>query len=186
MGQDRVAVLDIGCGGGIAAEALARDGLVVSGVDASPEAVGVARTHAASSGLAVDYRTGLAEDLQAAGERFPVITALEIIEHVPDQEAFVATLASLLDPGGMLFVSTLNRTFRSFAVAKLGAEYVARLLPRGTHDWRQFVKPEELAAFGRNAGLRLADISGMTFTPSGRWTTSRDTTINYIAMLVRG
>ncbi len=185
LGQQRTGVLDLGCGGGIAAEALARAGFAVTGVDASAEAVEVARAHAALEGLSIDYRVGLAGDLLAEGVRFGAVTALEIIEHVPDQAGFVAELAGLLTPGGMLFVSTLNRTLRSFAVGKLGAEYVARLLPRGTHDWRRFVKPEELASMGRAAGLRLADISGMVFSPGGRWVAGRDTAINYIAMLVR-
>ncbi len=185
LGQDSIAVLDLGCGAGIAAEALARAGFAVTGVDASREAIGVARAHAAEAGLNIDYRAGVSDELLAAGARFSAITALEVIEHVPDQAAFLASLAGLLAPGGMLFVSTLNRTIRSFAVAKLGAEYVAGVLPRGTHDWRRFVKPEELASMGRRTGLRLADVSGMVFSPGGRWVASRDTAINYIAMLVR-
>lgn len=178
-------VLDLGCGGGIASEALARAGFAVTGADASAEAIGVARGHAESAGLAIDYRVALAQDLLADGARFSAIAALEIIEHVPDQAAFVATLAALLAPGGVLFISTLNRTARSLAVAKIGAEYVARVLPTGTHDWRRFVKPEELAALGRRAGLRLADLSGMVFSPTGRWVGSRDNAVNYIAMLAR-
>ena len=185
LGQDGIAVLDVGCGGGIATEALARAGFMASGIDASPEAIGVARSHAEAAGLRIDYRVGLADDMLAAAASFPAITAFEIIEHVPDQDAFIATLAGLLAPGGVLFVSTLNRTIRSLAVAKIGAEYVARLLPRGTHDWKRFVKPEELAAMGRRAGLRLADVSGMSFGASGRWAATGDTSVNYIAMLVR-
>ena len=185
FGDAAVPVLDLGCGGGIASEALARAGLRVTGVDASAEAIGVARAHAAEAGLQVGYRVGLADDLMAEGSRFPAITALEIIEHVPGQAAFMATLADLLTPGGLLFVSTLNRTLRSLAVAKIGAEYVARILPAGTHDWRRFVKPEELAAMGRTAGLRLTDISGMVFSPAGNWAASRDTAINYIASFSR-
>jgi 2-polyprenyl-6-hydroxyphenyl methylase/3-demethylubiquinone-9 3-methyltransferase len=112
--------------------------------------------------------------------------ALEIIEHVPDQAAFMQSLAKLLKPGGLLFVSTLNRTLRSLAVAKVGAEYIVRLLPAGTHDWRRFVKPEELGALGRAAGLRLMDLSGMAYSPAAAtWTASRDTPINYIAALAR-
>ncbi len=184
-GHARPAVLDIGCGGGIAAEALADAGFAVTGMDASAEAIGVARTHAAQAGLSIDYRVGLAGDLLEGEARFAAVAALEVIEHVPDQAAFVATLAALLAPGGVLFVSTLNRTLRSLAVAKIGAEYVARLLPAGTHEWRRFVRPDELAAMGRAAGLRLADVSGMVFSPGRGWVASRDNAINYIAALAR-
>jgi 2-polyprenyl-6-hydroxyphenyl methylase/3-demethylubiquinone-9 3-methyltransferase len=181
-----VDVLDLGCGGGIAAEALAEAGFAVTGADASEEAIGVARGHAALSGLPIEYRVGLAEDIVAEGRRFAAVTALEIIEHVPDQAGFMRTLGELLTPDGMLFVSTLNRTLASLAIAKIGAEYVARLLPAGTHDWRKFVKPEELAAFGRAAGLRLTDISGMAYSPAGGvWSASRDVSINYIAAFSR-
>ncbi len=185
LGDGILPVLDLGCGGGIATESLARAGFEMTGVDGSQDAIGVARTHAASAGLAIEYRTGLAEDVLAEGRRFAAVTALEIIEHVPDQSAFINTLARLLRPDGMLFVSTLNRTWRSLAVAKVGAEYVARLLPAGTHDWRRFVQPEELATMGRAAGLRLADMSGMVFSPVGGWRASRDTRINYIAAFSR-
>ena len=127
----------------------------------------------------------MAADL-AGRETFDAVVALEIIEHVPDQAAFLSTLSGLLRPGGMVFVSTLNRTLRSLAVAKIGAEYVARLLPRGTHDWRHFVKPDELAAMARSAGLRMGDLSGMIYDPLGRvWRTGGDVSINYIAALTR-
>ena len=178
-------LLDLGCGGGIASEALARQGFKVTGADASADAIGVARAHAAAEHLDIDYRVALAGDLLAEGARFQAVTALEIIEHVPDQAAFIRTLAGLLEPGGLLFVSTLNRTLRSLTVAKIGAEYVVRMLPAGTHDWKKFVKPEELAALGRQAGLNLTDVSGMVFSPSRGWTAGRDTAINYIAALSR-
>jgi 2-polyprenyl-6-hydroxyphenyl methylase/3-demethylubiquinone-9 3-methyltransferase len=182
----RVQLLDLGCGGGIAAEALAREDFTVSGLDASAEAVGVARLHAAEAGLDIAYEVGLADDAVAAGRQFDVVTALEVIEHVPDQADFLRNLAALIRPGGLLFISTLNRSIRSLAVAKIGAEYVARMLPAGTHDWRKFVKPEELGAMGRAAGLRLADLSGMVWSPrAAGWAASRDVSVNYIAAFAR-
>jgi len=181
-GSAPAALLDIGCGAGIAAEALARRGYQVTGLDASAEAIEVARLHAAREGVTVAYRCGVAADLVAEGRIFPVVTALEVIEHVPDQAAFMADLAALTAPGGMLFVSTLNRSVRSLAFAKIGAEYIARLLPVGTHDWQRFVPPETLAAHARAAGLRLTDLSGMAMnTLTGAWRLTRDVGINYIA-----
>ncbi len=180
-----VSLLDIGCGAGLASEALAREGFEVTGLDASADAISVARGHAAGAGLPITYQVGLAEDALQRGERFSAVTALEIIEHVPDHAAFMRSLAGLLLPGGMLFVSTINRSLRSLAVAKIGAEYVARLLPAGTHDWRKFVKPDELGALGRGAGLALMDVSGMTYSlASGTWHASQDVSINYIASFV--
>jgi 2-polyprenyl-6-hydroxyphenyl methylase / 3-demethylubiquinone-9 3-methyltransferase len=174
-------LLDVGCGAGVAAEALARRGFNVLGLDASGPAIEAARAHAAEPNPRLAYRTGVAEDLLAERERFPVITALEVIEHVPDPPAFVAMLAALLVPGGRLFLSTLNRTPQSFIAAKVGAEYLLRWLPIGTHDWRRFIAPRELAAMLRQAGLRVTDIAGLTVDPlSGRWTTGRDLSVNYL------
>jgi 2-polyprenyl-6-hydroxyphenyl methylase / 3-demethylubiquinone-9 3-methyltransferase len=174
-------ILDVGCGAGLAAEALASLGYDVLGLDAAGEAIEAARAHAAGRGLRLTYRTGVAEDLLAEAARFPVITALEVIEHVPDPAGFVATLAGLLAPGGRLFLSTLNRTPQAFLAAKLGAEYLLRWLPVGTHDWRKFLTPAETAALLRQVGLRVTDSAGLVADPlTGRWRTGRNLSVNYI------
>jgi 2-polyprenyl-6-hydroxyphenyl methylase/3-demethylubiquinone-9 3-methyltransferase len=179
-------ILDVGCGAGLAAEALARRGHDVLGIDAAGEAIEAARTHAAGQGLRLQYRTALAEDLLAEGLRFPVITSLEVIEHVPDPAGFVRVLAALLEPGGLLVLSTLNRTRRSWVVGKLGAEYVLRMLPVGTHDWKAFITPAELAAMLRAAGLRVGPTTGLVVDPlSAQWRTGRDMGVNYMMAAVR-
>lgn len=181
-------VLDVGCGAGLASEALARAGAAVTGLDAAAEALSAARAHAAAGGLAIAYRQGMPESLLAAGEAggFDAVLALEVIEHVADRDAFCRHLAALVRPGGAVFLSTLNRTARSFLFAKLGAEYVLRLLPAGTHDWRMFVRPAELGAALRRAGLRVTDIAGLGMDPlTGRWRTSRDVGVNYLVMAER-
>jgi len=183
---DRVRLLDLGCGAGLAAEALAGLGHDVLGLDAAADTVAAAQAHAEGRGLSLAYRAGAAEDLVAEGAQFPVVTALEVIEHVADPAAFLRLLAQLVEPGGLLFVSTLNRTLRSLAVAKLGAEYVLRLLPVGTHAWQRFVTPAELGTYGKAAGFHVADISGMVFDLRARqWRAGTDLAVNYIAMLER-
>ena len=176
-------LLDVGCGAGLASEAFARMGAQVTGLEAAPEALAAARDHAASGGLAIDYRDGTPEMLAAEGAAFDAVVSLEVIEHVEDRDAFLAALAGLVKPGGQVFLSTLNRTARSFLMAKLGAEYLLRLLPIGTHDWRMFVTPGELGTGLRRAGLTVTDMAGMSMDPlTGRWRESRDLGVNYLVM----
>jgi len=180
-------ILDVGCGAGLLAEALARKGHAVLGLDAAEAAIAAARVHAEGQNLPLRYRAGRLEDLIGEGSCFPVVTALEVIEHVPDPQAFLLALAQVLEPEGVLFLSTLNRSLRSLLTAKIGAEYVMRLLPVGTHSWRQFIAPARLAAMAEAAGLRVTASAGLSFDPwRQRWRESRDLSINYIMAFEKG
>ena len=175
-------ILDLGCGGGLLSESLARLGAQVVGVDASPGNVAAARLHAQTQNVTVEYRLGDAAEVVLSPDRFDVVLALEVVEHVSDVPAFLATAASCLAPGGMLFVSTIDRTFKSFAVAIIGAEYLLRVLPRGTHQWSMFVRPHELSSALAPADLQMRDLRGMRYVPlvhKASWCT--DTQVNYIA-----
>jgi 2-polyprenyl-6-hydroxyphenyl methylase / 3-demethylubiquinone-9 3-methyltransferase len=163
-------IADIGCGGGLLSEPLARLGARVTAVDAALESIAVARRHAAAAELRIDYRQGTAEMLRDAGERFDAVLAMEIIEHVADIQPFAAATAQLVDGGGLLVLSTLNRTAKSFAFAIIGAEYVLRWLPPGTHDWNRFLKPSELAKTFRAHDLRLQEAVGVVYSPvADKW-----------------
>ena len=175
-------ILDVGCGGGLMSEPLARRGAQVVGVDASPGNVAAARLHAQAQGVAVDYRLGEPAQVLASGERFDVVLALEVVEHVSDVPAFVNTVAQAVAPGGLLIASTIDRTWKSFVFAIVGAEYVLRVLPRGTHQWSRFVRPTELAAAVARCGLQQQDLRGMRYLPLWhRASWCQDTRVNYIA-----
>jgi 2-polyprenyl-6-hydroxyphenyl methylase/3-demethylubiquinone-9 3-methyltransferase len=174
-------MLDIGCGGGILSEPLARLGAQMVGADPSPENIAAASAHAVQSGVSVDYRATLAETLAEAGERFDVVLAMEVVEHVVDVGAFVATCASMVKPGGMMFAATLNRTLKSFALAIVGAEYVLRWIPRGTHRWDKFVTPEELELAMEGSSLRVTGERGVIYNLlADRWQLSSDMDVNYM------
>jgi 2-polyprenyl-6-hydroxyphenyl methylase/3-demethylubiquinone-9 3-methyltransferase len=176
-------VLDIGCGGGILSEPLARLGATMVGVDPAAKNIAVAQAHAGALGLAIDYRATTAEALAEAGERFDIVLAMEVVEHVTDVGAFIAHTAALVKPGGLLFVATLNRTAKSFALAIVGAEYILRWLPRGTHRWDKFITPAELAVAIEGGGLRVAGETGVVYNLlSDRWQLSRDTDVNYMVV----
>jgi 2-polyprenyl-6-hydroxyphenyl methylase/3-demethylubiquinone-9 3-methyltransferase len=174
-------ILDIGCGAGILSEPLARLGAEMVGADPSGENIAVASAHAQESGVAVDYRATTAEDLAAQAERFDVVLAMEVVEHVVDVGDFVATCASMVKPGGLMIAATLNRTLKSFALAIVGAEYILRWLPRGTHQWDKFVTPRELETAIERSGLNVIAERGVVYNPfADRWQLSADMDVNYM------
>jgi 2-polyprenyl-6-hydroxyphenyl methylase/3-demethylubiquinone-9 3-methyltransferase len=179
--------LDVGCGGGILSEAMARAGATVLGIDLSRGVLDVAELHALESAIRVDYRAIGAEDLaQERPAAFDLVTCMEMLEHVPDPAATVNALAALVKPGGHVIVSTLNRNPLAFAVAIIGAEYIARMLPRGTHEYMKFIRPSELARWGRSAGLTLEDLTGIGYNPLTRaFRLTPNTDVNYLARFVR-
>ncbi len=180
-------LLDIGCGGGLLSEPMTRLGFAVTGVDASERNIGTAAAHAAAQGLTIDYRASTAEALLAEGAGpFDLILNMEVIEHVADPGEFLRTCAALLAPGGLMIVATLNRTLKAFALAKVGAEYVLRWLPAGTHDWSKFLKPEELRGFLAGEPFGVDGPFGVAFDPlSGRWSQSIDAEVNYMMTVTR-
>ncbi|MDH4482025.1 MAG: bifunctional 2-polyprenyl-6-hydroxyphenol methylase/3-demethylubiquinol 3-O-methyltransferase UbiG [Rhodoferax sp.] len=185
-GLSGLRILDVGCGGGLMSEALARYGANVVGVDASPGNVAAARLHAQSQNFTVDYRLGEPAEVLSPHERFDVVLALEVVEHVSDVPTFLAAAVDRLAPGGMLFISTIDRTFKSFAVAIVGAEYLLRVLPRGTHQWAMFVRPEELRSALAPSKLHMNNLRGMRYLPvvhKASW--CKDTKVNYIATFSR-
>jgi 2-polyprenyl-6-hydroxyphenyl methylase / 3-demethylubiquinone-9 3-methyltransferase len=181
-----LSILDIGCGGGLISEPLARLGGSVTGIEPTEANIGAARRHAAQGGLTIDYRAANAEDLAAVGRQFDMVVCLEVVEHVPEPAAFIAVCAQLVRPGGLLILSTINRTAKAYVLAIVGAEYVLRWLPVGTHQWQRFITPEELSAHVRATGLGDLACEGLVFNPLlDRWSLGSDTDVNYIGAAAR-
>lgn len=179
-------LLDIGCGGGLLCEPMARLGADVTGLDPSEKNIAIARTHAAEQGLNINYIASTAESLAGKGDTFDMILNMEVLEHVADIDSYLASCAKLLKPNGIMFCATLNRTLKSFALAIIGAEYVLRWLPKGTHQWEKFITPEELILALEHQGLKTEGARGMSFNPlSGKWSISGDTDINYLMAVTR-
>jgi 2-polyprenyl-6-hydroxyphenyl methylase/3-demethylubiquinone-9 3-methyltransferase len=179
-------LLDIGCGGGLLSEPMARLGFSVVAADAEEETIRTAAAHAGDLGLTIDYRATSVEALAEAEETFDVVINMEVIEHVADAPLFLQSCAALLRPGGILLLSTLNRTWRSFGLGVVAAEYVLGWVPKGTHDWNKFVTPSELRDMCRDIGLRITDIAGLSYNPlTGEWHRSTDLSVNYLAALSR-
>jgi 2-polyprenyl-6-hydroxyphenyl methylase / 3-demethylubiquinone-9 3-methyltransferase len=174
-------LLDLGCGGGLVSEPLARMGATVVGVDAAQENIAIAIAHAADMELEIDYRATAAEALVAQGERFDAVISLEVVEHVADVSVFLRCCADLLKPEGLFVFSTLNRTAASYATAIIGAEYLLRIIPRGTHDWKKFITPDEIGELLTDAGFAVPEFAGLSYQPTnGQWHVSSSTAINYI------
>jgi len=178
-------IADIGCGGGLLAEGLARAGAQVTAIGVAPTMIDVARLHATGEGLAIDYRVQTVESLASeAPATFPLVTCMEMLEHIPDPSATINSLAQLVSPRGSLVVSTLNRNFRSFMLAIVGAEYLTRLVPRGTHEYERLIKPSQLASWARGAGLELLELRGIEYDPIARSARlTADIAVNYLAHL---
>jgi 2-polyprenyl-6-hydroxyphenyl methylase/3-demethylubiquinone-9 3-methyltransferase len=181
-----LSLLDIGCGGGLMSEPMTRLGASVTGVDASARNIATASVHAARQDLAIDYREGTAEGLAESGAQFDVVLALEIVEHVADVDLFLRSCGRLVKPGGLLFLSTLNRTAKAWVLAIAGAEYVLGWLPRGTHDWKKFLTPAELSRSIRRAGLSVTALQGVSYKPlKDEWVLTGDTGVNYMVVAVK-
>ncbi|MEL0107676.1 MAG: bifunctional 2-polyprenyl-6-hydroxyphenol methylase/3-demethylubiquinol 3-O-methyltransferase UbiG [Rhodospirillaceae bacterium] len=178
-------LLDIGCGGGLLAEPMCRLGASVTGIDASEKTVGIASHHAAQSGLDIHYRCTVPEELAQGGETFDIVLNMEVVEHVADVGLFLAACKKLIKPNGAMVLSTINRTVKSLALAKIGAEYILRWLPAGTHDWRKFIRPSEITKELQNTGLEITALEGMSYNPlTDKWSLSRDLDVNYLAVAV--
>ncbi len=181
-----MSLLDIGCGGGLLCEPMRRLGFAVTGVDPSEKNIGTARAHAAAGGIDVTYRAASAEVLEAEGAQFDVVLNMEVVEHVADLKAYLMACARLVKPGGLMFVATLNKTLKSLALAKIGAEYILRWLPPGTHDWNRFVEPDALRRLLEGAGLNPLKTQGVAFDPlSWDWRLSNDVDVNYMIVASR-
>jgi 2-polyprenyl-6-hydroxyphenyl methylase/3-demethylubiquinone-9 3-methyltransferase len=179
-------LLDIGCGGGLLSEPMTRLGFAVTGADASERNIGTAKAHAAQSGLSIDYRAATAEELAAEGASFDVVLNMEVVEHVADVGAYLKACTALVKPGGITVVATMNKTLKSLALAKIGAEYVLGWLPRGTHDWNRFIPPSELQRALQESGLSICKTQGVSFNPlAWDWHLSSDVDVNYMVVAKR-
>lgn len=184
FGHTSMTIMDVGCGGGLISEPLAKLGALVTGIDASGVSIQVARQHAAGQDLHIDYRHCLTNDLDPSHQQYDVVINAEVVEHVPDQEQLIKECCQLVKPGGLLFLATLNRTWLSWLVAIIGAEYVLRLLPIGTHTWKKFVKPAELKGWSEKSGFSALDGVGMSLNPlTGKWQQGRSMQVNYMLCL---